>query len=559
MAELPQELATELARLAKAYEQRARVELAELAELAAALSNALDTRPTLEVLHQRLHRIAGSSGSFGFKSLSSAARDLEVQVNEWLSTDATSLNQAQRQRFAEQVGTLAGQLTERESMPTPVAMEAPTANTASGSREKVVVWMVEDEEALGDKLIHLLGQFGYEPRLYKRFDAFAAAFRQQHPDLLVMDLEFTEEDFGTVEALMTSPSFRELNCPVIFVSANGDLHTRVRAARLGGDGFMQKPVDVPRLVDRIGRILEDRHAAPYRVLVVDDDRYLAQHLRLVLSAADMEVEVLSTPDQVIEAVASFHPELVLMDINMPDYSGPELATVIRHHDDWLGLPIVYLSAEQDRGKQLQAMRSGADDFLTKPISDAHLVAAVRARAARFRQLANLMSRDSLTGLLKHARIKESIVREIARARRTGHPLAVAMLDIDHFKRVNDTHGHGTGDRVIMALARLLKQRLRKSDGIGRYGGEEFVAILPDTDLETARDVLEDIRARFEVLPFLHQGREFRCTLSAGVASTRELPEADDGQLLIAADQALYAAKHGGRNRVSTVIQRIDAN
>jgi len=195
------------------------------------------------------------------------------------------------------------------------------------------------------------------------------------------------------------------------------------------------------------------------------------------------------------------------------------------------------------------MSRGADDFLTKPISDAHLVAAVRVRATRSRQLADLMSKDSLTGLLKHARIKETIAIELARARRNNQPLSVAMLDIDHFKSVNDTYGHASGDRVIKALAHLLKQRLRKADGIGRYGGEEFVVILPECDQETAQRVLDDIRARFAALRYQHEDREFASTFSVGIACTLQLPAANGDELLIAADAALYAAKHGGRNQV----------
>nr|WP_207161478.1 diguanylate cyclase [Rhabdochromatium marinum] len=546
-------MAAELAKIGEAFAQRTRDELRELARLANALEGEADIRPSLETLHQCLHRIAGSGGSFGFETLSEAARALEIEANQWLSQATLTIDRAQRRRFAAGVAVLSDHLQLREAPPTQALMQAPRAKTTvSGSSGKIAIWLVEDEIPLGEHLVHLLGQFGYEPHLYTRFDALAATFQDGCPDCLVMDLHLTEEELGAVEALMTGASFQALHCPVILVSAKGDFSTRMRAARLGVDGFMLKPLDIPRLVDRIERILEERHAAPYRVLIVDDDRDLAEHLRLVLGADGMDVEVLNKPEQVIEAVGSFHPELVLMDMHMPEYSGPELATVIRHHDDLLGLPIVYLSAEQNRDKQLLAMRSGADDFLTKPISDTELVAAVRVRAARFRQLANLMTKDSLTGLLKHARIKESLVRELARAQRTERALSVAMLDIDHFKKVNDTYGHAIGDRVILALAHLLKQRLRKSDSIGRYGGEEFVVILPNSDLPMAQNVLEDIRARFEGLPFLHDGQEFHCTLSAGIASTREHPDADDGQLLIVADEALYAAKHGGRNQVRSI-------
>lgn len=238
-----------------------------------------------------------------------------------------------------------------------------------------------------------------------------------------------------------------------------------------------------------------------------------------------------------------------MDMHMPGYSGPELATIIRHHTEWIGLPIVYLSAETDIAQQLQAMQRGADDFITKPISDAYLISAVKIRAARSRQLAELASKDSLTGLLKHALIKESLALELARAQRNRKPLSIAMIDIDLFKGVNDTYGHAVGDRVIVALAHLLKHRLRKTDIVGRYGGEEFVAILPECDFKTAVRLIDDIRERFSTLSFQHEEKEFSITLSAGIASDLLQPIANSNELLIAADEALYVAKHNGRNQV----------
>ncbi len=285
------------------------------------------------------------------------------------------------------------------------------------------------------------------------------------------------------------------------------------------------------------------------MLIVDDDVNLSEHYRLALAGAGMEAETLNQPEDLIERVAAFRPELVLMDMHMPDYSGADLAGVIRQHDNWISLPIVYLSAEMDFDKQVQALGQGADDFLTKPISDAHLIAAVTVRVERARQLADQITKDSLTGLLKHASIKEAADIEVLRAHRMHKPASLAMVDIDFFKKVNDTHGHAVGDLVIKSLATLLRQRLRQSDLIGRYGGEEFVAVLPECDLESARLIMDDVRERFANLQFNHEGTTFGCTLSVGLVCTSQYPLQNSGQLLVAADQALYAAKHGGRNQV----------
>jgi diguanylate cyclase (GGDEF)-like protein len=155
-----------------------------------------------------------------------------------------------------------------------------------------------------------------------------------------------------------------------------------------------------------------------------------------------------------------------------------------------------------------------------------------------------MSQDSLTGLLKHAMAKDRLAQEVDRANRQGKTLVVA---IDHFKKVNDDWGHLMGDHVIKTLAQLLRQRLRRQDSVGRYGGEEFVLILPDCSLDDAQRLLHDIRLRFAEVQFGGHEKGFSVTFSAGIASNEHLRQAEE--LLAAADAAMYEAKRGGRNQV----------
>jgi diguanylate cyclase (GGDEF)-like protein len=236
-----------------------------------------------------------------------------------------------------------------------------------------------------------------------------------------------------------------------------------------------------------------------------------------------------------------------MDMYMPGCTGEELAKVIRQQEAYVSVPIVFLSTETDTGRQLAAMQIGGDDFLTKPIRPEHLVSAVAARVHRYRVLRSYMERDSLTGLLNHTRLKEQLEVEVKRARRQGRSLAFVMIDIDRFKLVNDTYGHPTGDRVIKSLSHLLQQRLRRTDIIGRYGGEEFAVILTDTDGPTAIKLLDEIRAAFAQVRQQADGGEFSVTFSGGVAELSRFDSAAD--LGSAADRALYQAKREGRNRV----------
>jgi diguanylate cyclase (GGDEF)-like protein len=253
------------------------------------------------------------------------------------------------------------------------------------------------------------------------------------------------------------------------------------------------------------------------------------------------------PIQAMAELADFQPDLIILDMYMPACTGTELAKVIRHNDRYVSVPIIYLSAEDDLDKQLDAMSEGGDDFLTKPIKPRHLITTVRNRAARARNLKARMVRDSLTGLYNHTHILQLLEDCSFRARRENKPLSFAMLDIDHFKRVNDSHGHPMGDRVIKSLALFLKQRLRKTDFIGRYGGEEFAIVMPDTDLEAAYRVLDEIRQRFAEIHYPAQPHDLWCTFSAGVV---EWCEHSDSLLMASqADEALYRAKGAGRNRV----------
>ncbi len=393
-----------------------------------------------------------------------------------------------------------------------------------------------------------LGRFGYLVRVFPGTEGVVAAVAEQRPDAMVLDVVLPEGDLAGTELLHELREDQNLgDVPVVFVSARDDFDARLAAIRAGADAYYHKPVDPVFLLDHLEHLTRREADDPFRVLIVDDEATLAEHYALVLRQAGMQATALTQPRQVLEWLAVHDPELLLTDLYMPECSGMELARLIRQDDRYLSLPIVFLSTEQALDQQLKAMSLGGDDFLGKPIEDRHLIAAVSIRARRARELRALMSQDSLTGLLTHARFKERLEAELARGQRNKSPLSLALLDIDHFKRVNDEHGHLTGDRVLKTLANLLRRRTRRSDVVARYGGEEFAVIFNDCGEQDALHMLDTIREDFSAIQHGAKEGAFNVTFSAGIAAAGASNRVDD--LIEQADQRLYQAKHAGRNRI----------
>lgn len=535
------DFAAQLAALKAQFAAQVGQTLRELAHQVQALGAGL-THEQLTGLHAQLHKLAGSGGTFGFTGLSQQARNLEIMAKAWL-VSGVAIEPKAWQAWSDGVLALSQAITPAAAdKALPRSVRTGTMRAVSDVPRAV---LIEDDVELGHELRRGLGQLGYEVTHYTGFDAAQADLLADPPDVLVVDIMLPPQD-GTIAAmeLFDRLGYR---LPTIFITANTDYQMRIAAARAGGDLFLTKPVSAPKLAERIEDLLGQRRQAPFRVLVVDDDEVLADHYCLALTAAGLLAERVSRIAEVWPVLERLRPDMLLMDLHMPECSGADLARAIRYDEAWQSLPIVFLSAELDVENQGRALGSGADDFLVKPISDVQLVASVKARAARSRKVGDLMSQDSLTGLLKHASIKDRLAQEMDRANRHGRVLTAVMVDIDFFKKVNDSWGHPVGDQVIKTLGHLLRQRLRRQDSVGRYGGEEFVAVLPECSEEAALRLLEDIRQRFGALQFSAQGQEFSVTLSAGIASSEHFRQPDD--LLAAADAALYEAKHNGRNQV----------
>jgi diguanylate cyclase (GGDEF)-like protein len=545
--------------LQERFFERARGDIETLSGFARLIDQQQLPKSELEKCYQLLHRMAGSAGTFGLPALGQAARAIEKQAKALLESAAD--NDASADVLVSASADLANDLRQLATL----LEKAPEVTTTAVAKGGVPVaedsyggthGMQVNVMALGHNqgnlpdLLKSLSAYGFvcETVSIDRPNEVAERLRERTSvSILVCEESELGEVMGFRERHLPKAEHRRL--PVVCIGRESSFESLYRVAQQGATSYFCEPLDLPELAERIESLALERGSRPQgRVLIVDDDVELGEHYCLVLKQAGIIARLVSDPSDLMSELSAFEPDLVLMDVQLRDYSGVTLARLIRYEPRWLGLPIVYLSSEDNPENQLDALSKGADEFLVKPVTDDYLVRSVRIRCYRARQLSDLMNRDSLTGLLKHSLIKQEVDRELARCRRSGHSSCVVMLDLDHFKRVNDTWGHGQGDIVIRTLANLLRNRLRESDVIGRYGGEEFLLILPDCQPEVAAKLIEAIGKSFADLLFLAGDDSFQVTLSAGVALINDFPVSD--QAIEAADQALYQRKRSGRNGVT---------
>jgi diguanylate cyclase (GGDEF)-like protein len=485
------------------------------------------------------HGFAGSGKTYGFARVSELGHEGEVLCGT-LGVPATP----------EQLSACAALLEGiRTALAGPQAPPAPEIYGSSAPAElpAAQVLVIEADVVGRTQLRRALEQEGLRVQEVGTLAEAEAALAAGLPDGVVADTVLPDgEIYALVERLRARPAGEDL--PLVIVSVQNDVFNRVEAIHCGADAYFAKPADLEDVARRMAFLLGRRRPEPARVLSVEDDPLQAAFLRTVLESAGYAFDWCSEPKDLDARIATFQPELVLMDVMLPGATGYDLARLLRQDERHALLPIVFLTTQGQMRDRLEASRAGGSDHLLKPVNPEALLTTVAARLEQARFLRSLVDRDGLTGLLNHTALFQRGEGLAAEARRRGLGAAWIMIDVDHFKGVNDRYGHPVGDRVLRALGSLLRRRLRQSDVLGRYGGEEFAVVVSDLTVREAVRLVDRVRLEFAAMPHASaEDQHFQVTFSAGVAAlTSEMRVSDWSKL---ADERLYEAKAAGRNRV----------
>jgi two-component system, cell cycle response regulator len=292
------------------------------------------------------------------------------------------------------------------------------------------------------------------------------------------------------------------------------------------------------------------------VLIIDDSEAVCLEISRIVAELGHRPVTAQSSLEGLRLARELHPSLTLVDVEMPTIDGFKLTSALKQGPRFM--PVVILTSHADPDSRRRGHLAGADDFLVKPVAPFELALRIQAMLrirqltdaldAANRRLAELADTDALTGIANRRHFDATLAREVERAQRYRRPLAVAVCDLDHFKAVNDTHGHAAGDAILKAVAEALAGCVRNSDLVARVGGEEFGVIAPEV-ADGALVLCERIRHEVAALVVAHDERQLRCTISTGVVTWDGRSPATPAELFAQADECLYAAKAAGRNRV----------
>ena len=416
---------------------------------------------------------------------------------------------------------------------------------SSQSYRDIKIAVLDDNETTSAVNAKLLAGFGFRISQFNSVEQLETVLQQQTFNLVLID---TDNSTNRPEQMFAfAAKLESVNTDVFILSSSSSFENRLAAVRSKVNEYLLKPVNITTLVSKIRKNFKIDLIRPYRILLLDDQASVGIFYKTLLEDEDVEVLAISQADSIMTELESFHPDVFLLDMHMPNVSGLEVARLLRQQAKYDYVPIVFLTADENISTKLEVLECGADDVIPKNTPPPIIVQQVNSRIQRGQEIRYLASRDSLTGVLNHGQIMDAAAHSLRLASRQQKPTVVVMIDLDHFKGVNDKYGHGGGDKVLISLGQLLLQSVRDTDYVGRYGGEEFMVVFSDAEPSVIESKMNNILTAFLQINYTVDEQSFHCSFSAGLASSTHRDKLSE--LISSADAALYKAKDAGRSQV----------
>lgn len=494
---------------------------------------------------EEAHRLAGSLGTFGYPRGTQIARAIEQLLI------GTTLGEAQISQLRE----LLIELKQELSKP-PQTLEGIVPSTLAPQ-----ILLIGEETEFVDSLITQVFLWGWQIQLIS--NKSTALHQIVDPPLAIVLLLNGSALDSEQLSLLWGLKQKFPSVPLITVGEEDNLDTRVQVARLGSELYLVQPVTPTEVFEAISQLLLPIQEKDAKVMAVDDDPLILKLLTHVLQPWGVEVICLSNSHQFWEVLKTTEPDLLLLDLEMPTFSGIELCQVVRQDPKYGDLPILIITAHNDRESTQKVFAAGADDMISKPIVGPELVTRVISRIERSRlrqQLDNLhqqqaaislqsVSVDPLTQIPNRRAFEEHLQQQWQQLSQEQETLCLILCDIDYFKYYKDLYGLPAGDVCLKQIARAIQESIKSSDLVARYGGEEFAVILPRTSLDAALRIAQQIQQKITELHIPHAASTIKDYVTISMGITGKIPTANQSfnSLIAIADEALYTAKNRGRN------------
>jgi diguanylate cyclase (GGDEF)-like protein len=525
------------------YMQRSSERIAIIQDLLRTLSRNPSDVSSLREIMRHFHWLSGSGGMYGFAQVTKLGAQGE-RVCEELLQDNTPVANEQWTKLRLLTDTIIRAITDEDEQRTTLQK-----GDFSSLRKIPDILVVDGDQANTLLLSRLLDEQHLGFLTVNTAQAAMEAVQHRMPAGLIVILPLPDATgYELVEKLRALEGGDRP--PVLIISNRAGFLDKVQAITCGADGYYEFPVDWETIMQRLMYLLDRNKPSMYNILSVEDDPDQAAFIKMVLESAGYKVTHIADPRYFEEALLAVQPDLLLLDIMMPNISGFELARYVRADERYATVPILFLSTQNALEAHIESARVGADDHLVKPIAPQLLLSAVASRLERARFIKSLLHRDGLTRLLTHAAFMEEAEAVVAQCKRNPEHLAcLFIVDLDSFSNINQKYGYQTGDRVLTCLSTIMRQRLRQSDRVGRYAGEELIGIVEDLEeydaIKLVTRLLDDF-ARID-----HKGPDgsvFRSTFSAGLCMLEpQVMDLERWRRLT--EQAVKAAKSAGKNCV----------